>query len=195
MRPTLRTLRKNPGFTTVAITTLALGIGANTAIFSIINAVLLSPSHYPDADRIVSVSTYSKKTGHPVPRLTGGDFVDVRDDGQAFESVSCYFGGEMGVQVNGRAEFTGAFFVNPDFFQVFAVRPAYGRVLDNNDLDRAAVVSLPFAERNFGSGANALSKLVSIENRSYQIAGVLSAAFQFPNRASVWVLARPRLKI
>lgn len=191
VRSTLRTLRKNLGFTVVAILTLALGIGANTAIFSIINAVLLSPLHYPDADRIVSVATYSKQTGHQIPRLTGGDFVDIRDDGQPFEALSCYFGGEMGIQVHGRAEFTGAFFVNPDFFKIFAVQPTYGRILDNNDLDRAAVVSLPFAERNFGSGANALSKLVSIENRSYQIAGILPAGFQFPKRADVWVLAPP----
>ncbi len=190
MRPTLRTLGKNPGFTAVAILTLALGIGANTAIFSVIHAVLLSPLPYPDADRIVAVSTVSKKTGRPVARLTGGDFVDIRNDGQVFDAASCYFGGEMGVQVSGRAEFTGAFFVNPDFFRIFAVQPAYGRVLENTEQDRAAAtVSLPFAERNFGSGANALGKLVSIENRSYQIAGVLPAGFQFPNRASVWVPA------
>ena len=189
MRPTLRTLRKNPGFTAIAILTLALGIGANTAIFSIINSVLLSPLRYPDADRIVAVSTYSKQTGHQTPRLTGGDLVDIRGDGQAFEALSCYFGGEMGVQLRDRAEFTGAFFVDADFFRIFGAQPAYGRLLDNNDRDRAALVSMPFAERNFGSGPNALSKLVSIENRSYQIAGILPAGFQFPSKADVWVLA------
>ncbi len=189
MRPTLRTLRKNPGFTAVAVLTLALGIGANTAIFSIINSVLLSPLRYPDADRIVAISTYSKQSGHLTPRLTGGDFVDIRGDGQAFEALSCYVGGEMGVQLRDRAEFTGAFFVNPDFFRIFGAQPAYGRLLDPNDLDRAALVSLPFAERNFGSGPNALSKLLSIENHSYQIAGVLPAGFQFPAKADVWVLA------
>ncbi len=191
MRHALRSLRKNPGFTLLAILTLALGIGANTAIFSIINSVLLSPLRYPDADRIVAVSTYSKQTGHQTPRLTGGDLVDIRGDGQAFEALSCYFGGEMGVQLRDRAEFTGAFFVDPDFFRIFGAQPAYGRLLDNNDQDRAALVSLPFAERNFGSGPNALSKLVSIENRSYQIAGVLPVGFQFPSKADVWVLAPP----
>ena len=189
MRPTLRSLRKNPGFTVIAILTLALGIGANTAVFSIINGVLLSPLRYPEADRIVAVSTYSKQTGHQTPRLTGGDLVDIRGDGQAFEALSCYFGGEMGVQLRDRAEFTGAFFVDPDFFRIFGAQPAYGRLLDNNDLDRAALVSMPFAERNFGSGPNALSKLVSIENHSYQIAGVLPVGFQFPTKADVWVLA------
>jgi putative ABC transport system permease protein len=189
MRPTLRSLRKNPGFTAVAILTLALGIGANTAIFSIINGVLLSPLRYPDADRIVAVSTYSKQTGHQTPRLTGGDFVDIRGEAQAFEAMSCYFGGEMGVQLRDRAEFTGAFFVNPDFFRIFGAQPAFGRVLDNNDLDRGALVSLPFAERNFGSGPNALSQTVSIENHAYQISGVLPAGFRFPNQADVWVLA------
>ena len=189
MRPTLRSLRRQPGFTVVAILTLALGIGANTAIFSIINSVLLSPLRYPGADRIVAISTYSKRTGRQTPRLAGGDLVDIRSDVQAFEALSCYFGGEMGVQLRDRAEFTGAFFVDPDFFRIFGVQPAYGRLLDNNDLDPAALVSLPFAERNFGSGPNALSKPVSIENHSYQIAGVLPAGFQFPSKADVWVLA------
>jgi putative ABC transport system permease protein len=189
VRYAIRTLRKNPGFTLVAILTLALGIGANTAIFSIINSVLLSPLRYPEADRIVAVSTYSTQTGNQTPRLTGGDLVDIRGDGQIFEALSVYYGGEMGVQLHDRAEFTGAFFVNLDFFRVFLAQPAYGRLLDNNDLDRTAVVSLPFAERNFGSGPNALSQTVRIENRAYQIAGVLPAGFQFPAKADVWVPA------
>src|SRR5579864_904807 len=136
----LRTLRRNPGFALVAVLTLALGIGANTAIFSIINGVLLSPLRYPDADRIVAVSTSWTQTGQRTSRLTGGDLVDIRTDGQIFDALSYYFGGEMGVQLRNRAEFTGTFFVNPDFFRVFGVQPAYGRLLDQNDVDRAAVV-------------------------------------------------------
>ena len=140
LRLAIRTLTKSPGFALVAIVTLALGIGANTAIFSIINGVLLAPLPYPDANRIVAVSTYSKPTGRPTPRLTGGDLVDIRADGQIFEAFSSYYGGEMGVQLRDRAEFTSAFFVNPDFFRVFGVQPVSGRLLDANDVDRAAVV-------------------------------------------------------
>lgn len=188
-RLAIRTLSKNPGFTFVAILTLALGIGANVAMFSIIHAVLLSPLHYPDADRIVAVSSYSKPTGHRTRRLTGGDLVDIRGDGRIFEALSCYFGGEMGVQLRDRAEFIRAYFVNTDFFRVFGAAPAYGRVFDPNDAGRAAMVSLPFAERNFGSGSNALGQTLLIENRAYQIAGVLPAGFQFPREAQVWAPA------
>ena len=184
-----RALRKNPGFATVAILTLALGIGANTAIFSIINGVLLSPLPYPDPDRIVAVATFFQQTGRTTPRLTGGDLVDIRADGQIFEALSSYNGGEMGVQLPGRAEFIGAYMVTADFFRVFGVHPVYGRLFENSDQDRAAVISLPFAERNFGTGAAALGRAVRIENRSYEIVGVLPAGFQFPRNGEVWAPA------
>jgi len=184
-----RALARNPGFATVAVLTLALGIGANTAIFSIINGVLLSPLPYPEPDRIVALSTFFQQTGSITPRLTGGDLVDIRADGQIFDALSYYVGGEMGVQLQGRAEFTGAYRVNPDFFHVFGAHLAYGRLFENADQDRAAVISLPFAERNFGSGPAALGRAVRIENRSYDIVGVLPADFQFPAETQVWVPA------
>ena len=184
-----RALAKNPGFAIIAILTLALGIGANTAIFSIINGVLLSPLPYPNPDRIVAVSTFFKQSGATTPRLTGGDLVDIRADGQIFSALSSYNGGEMGVQLPGRAEFIGAYLVNADFFRVFGVRPIYGRLFENDDQGRAAVISLPFAERNFGTGPAALGRAVRIENRAYEIVGVLPAGFQFPAEAQVWATA------
>jgi putative ABC transport system permease protein len=191
----LRTLRKNPGFTLVAILTLALGIGANTAIFSIVNGVILSPLRYPDADRIVAVSTYWKQTGETTARLTGADLLDIRDGGPVFDSLSYYIGGEMGVQLAGRAEFAGAYSVNPEFFRVFGVQPVYGRLFEVGQTSQSVVpsaaVSLAFAERNFGSGPSALGRTLRIENRTYEIAGVLPAGFQFPRKAEVWVPAPP----
>jgi putative ABC transport system permease protein len=184
-----RALAKNPGFATVAVLTLALGIGANTAIFSIINGVLLSPLPYPDPDRIVAVSTFFQQTGKTTPRLTGGDLVDIRADGQIFDALSSYNGGEMGIQLTGRAEFVGVFLVNADFFRVFGARPAFGRLFENSDQEHSAVIGLPFAERNFGSGPAALGRAVSIENRSYEIVGVLPAGFRFPRNAEVWAPA------
>ena len=187
LRYALRILRKNPGFASVAILTLALGIGANTAIFSIINGVLLSPLHYPGADRIVSLGTYFKQTGKTVPRLTGGDLLDIRDGTQLFEGFSVYIGGEMGVQLRDRAEFTGTYFVNPDFFRVLGLQAAYGRTFEQRDGETVSVVSEPFAQRNFGSAANALGQDVRVENQTYRVVGVLPAGFPFPARTNVWV--------
>src|SRR5260221_12886149 len=174
----LRALRKNPGFTIVAVFTLALGIGANTAIFSIIHGVLLSPLRYPDAGRIVAVATSS------APRVTVRDLVEIRANGRIFEALSHYYGGELGVQLPGVAEFTGVFFVNPNFFRVFGMRPLYGRVLDG-----AAVISQSFAERNFGHASRALGSKLKIDTRIYEMAGVMPATLDFPARANVWVSA------
>src|SRR5260370_423565 len=170
----LRALRKNPGFTIVAVFTLALGIGANTAIFSIINGVLLSPLRYPDADRIVALATSS------APRLTVPDLVEIRANGRIFEALSYYYGGELGVQLPGVAEFTGVFFVNSDFFRVFGIHPLYGRVSEG-----AVVISQSFAERNFGHASRPLGSKLKIENRIYEITGVMPATLDF-QLASQW---------
>jgi predicted permease len=163
----IRALRKSPAFTIVAVLTLALGIGANSAIFSIVNGVLLSPLRYPDADRIVA--------------FTARDLASLRADG-IFEALSHYYGGEMGGQLPSVAEFTGVFFVNPDFFRVFGVSPLYGRVSDG-----AAVISLPLAERNFGHASRALGNKLRVENRVYEITGVMPATLDFPSKANVWL--------
>jgi len=183
----LRVLRKSPGFTLVAVLTLALGIGANTAIFSVVHGVLLAPLRYPDAGRIVSLNTLFRQTGHLTRRLTGGDLVDIREDSRVFDAISYYFGGELGVQLRERAEFTGTYFVNAGFFRVFGVIPIAGRLFRDQEVERSAVVSLAFAQRNFGSGETAIGRTISVENRAYEIVGVLPAEFQYPRKAEVWI--------
>ncbi len=189
MRYALRVLWRTPGFTLVAVLTLALGIGATTAIFSVVHAVVLAPLPYPDAGRIVALGTRFTKTGRMTPRLTGGDLVDIRDSNGVFEAISPYFGGEMGVQLRDRAEFTGAYFVNAAFFRVFGVAPVAGHLFTDRDVDRAVVVGAAFAQRNFGVAENAIGRVVSVENRAYAIAGVLPAGFDYPRHAEVWIPA------
>src|SRR4051812_2063289 len=121
LRYGLRSLRHSPVFTAVAVLTLALGIGATTAIFSVVDGVLLKPLTYPASDRIVRVLTHWTKTGHDGNNLSGGDFVDARDRTRVFEAFSMFWGDEIGVRAGDRSELVGTWFVNTSFFDVFAV--------------------------------------------------------------------------
>ena len=194
LRYALRLLKNNPSFAAIAVLTLALGIGANTAMFSVVNGVLLQPLDYPNASRIVQLNTFYPQRGRSFPRVTGPDIVDIRADGSALEQVSFYYGGEMGVQIADQAEFVGTYLVTPNFFAVFGVAPTFGRGFEANDVQRGAIVSLPFAERNFGSGAAALGQTLHMERVGYEIVGVVPAAFRFPrtNEAQVWLATSPR---
>jgi putative ABC transport system permease protein len=183
----LRTLAKSPGFAAIAIVTLALGIGATTAMFTVVDGVLLKPLHYRDAGRIVALSTLFTDRGRAIPRLTGGDYIDIRGDRSTFESIASYYGGQVGVQVANRAEFVDAMLANTEFMNVFGVVALYGRLFNPDDAQRSAIVSLPFAMRNFGGGESAIGQSLHLEDRSYTIVGVVPASFQFPERTEVWV--------
>src|SRR5438132_13352585 len=158
LRYALRALKHNPSFAAIAVLTLALGIGANTAMFSVVNGVLLRPLDYPNASRIVQLSTSLR--GRVFARPTGPDVVDIRAGASALEQVSFYYGGEMGVQMADHAEFAGTYLVTPNFFSIFGVATAFGRGFEGGQAaQRSAIVGLPFAERNFGSAAAALGRM------------------------------------
>jgi predicted permease len=172
----LRTVRSHPSFALMCMATLGLGIGTSAAVFSVVNGVLLQPLRFAEPERIISLNTADR--GRPAfARLTGGDFVDIRRDNRAFDAISVYFGGQMGVQLGGQAEFTGIWWVNPEFFRVFGQRPLDG-----------AVVSEAFAARHFGSASVAVGKTLRVENRIYSIAGVLTGPI-FPEKADIWLPA------
>jgi putative ABC transport system permease protein len=187
LRHGFRMLAKSPGFATIAILTVALGIGATTAMFTVLDGVLLKPLRYRDADRIVALSTYFTDRGRTTPRITGGDYLDIRADHNTFESIASYYGGEMGVQVANKAEFVGAMLVNTEFMNVFGVTPLTGRLFNTDDAQRSAIVSLPFAIRNFGTADTAIGQSLHLEDRTYTIVGVVPGSFQFPEQTEVWV--------
>jgi putative ABC transport system permease protein len=187
LRYALRTLKHSPSFTVIAVLTLALGIGANTAMFSVVNGVLLRPLDYPNASRIVQLKTFYPQRGRAFARVTGPDLVDIRSGAAALEQVSFYFGGEMGVQLADHAEFVGTYLVTSNFFSVFGVAPVVGRGFEASDARRAAIVSLPFAQRNFGSGAAALGRTLAMEGVAYEVVGVVPASFRFPLSSEVHV--------
>jgi putative ABC transport system permease protein len=183
----LRQLRKSPAFAVTAILTLALAIGANTAIFTVVYSVVIAPLHYTGADRIVAVDT---RTGaHTGTRITGGDFTDIRTQSRSLDAISYYQAYETGVQLADHAAFSNIALVNSSFARVFSITPIAGRWFTDADALQSAAVSAGFAQQNYGSIAAALNQTIHIENIPLRIVAVLPAGFDFPEKASVWAAA------
>jgi putative ABC transport system permease protein len=187
LRYAARQLWKHPAFTVTAILTLALGIGANTAIFTVVQSILLAPLPYTDADRIVALDTRFTDSGRLHSRVTGPDAFDVRVQAQSLEAVSLYEEGIEGVQLRDHAVFTPVAVIEAEFVRVFGLAPIAGRVFTPVEVGRAALVSEPFARNNFGSAQAAVGQTVNFEGLPLQITGVLPASFDFPNKTQVWV--------
>ncbi len=189
MRPdvqyALRALRRQPGFTAAAVATLAIGIGAATSIFTVVDGLLLKALPYPDPHRVVAIHTRWIDSGRVTPRTTGGDLEDLRQEA-AFEAFSYYHGGEVGVQLETGAEFIAAYRVDPDFFHVFSVPPVAGRTFRPDDAGRAAVVSDGFARRHYGGAFAAIGHSLQIDGTVYDVIGVMPSLMQFPRLAQVW---------
>jgi len=185
-RYALRQLGKAPGFTATVVAVLALGIGVNAAMFTVVNSVLLQPLRYRDAERIVQFNTVQDQRP-AFPRVTGGDYLDVRAQSSSFEKIAYYDGGEMGVQLGDHAVFTTIQQVSVDFPQVFGVVPVAGRVFDEGSVARTALVTVPFARENYGGPRQAVGRTFNVEGKPYEIVGVLATAAAYPAKASVWL--------
>src|SRR5271165_2577745 len=195
VRFALRMLAKSPGFTIVAALTLALGIGANSAIFTVANAVLLRPLPYSDPDRLtVLASTYigdrTQSRG-----FSWGQFTLLRDHNRSFTGMSAVCAEAFNVTGGGgEPEQVPAARVSDDFFGLLGVRPRYGRAFLPEE-DRAggpavALISHSLWMRRFGGQPAALGQNITLDARDYKIAGILSPDFQFPflgPKIDVWV--------
>ena len=184
-----RQLLKHPIFTATAVLTLALGIGANAAIFTVVQAVLLSPLPYRDPGKLAVLETHWTDTGRISQRTTGPDAVDIRDQAQSFEAVSLYSGGSMGIQLRDHAVFTPLSFVDTNFARVFQLQPVAGHLFTDADAHHAVLVGEQFARDNFGSPQAAIGQILHVENEALEVAGVLPAPFDFPAGTQVWEAA------
>ena len=191
LRYGLRALAKSPTFTLVAVSTIALGVGATTAIFSVVNGVLLQPLPYPGSERIVSLVTRRTDTGRVTPRLTGGDLIDIRAGATGLESDAYYWTAEIGVRGGGRAELAAVSFVTPRFFEVMGVPAMAGRTFRAEDVERAAVITPGFAADRLGGTRTALGQRLDIDGLVYEVIGVMPGDFRFPTRSAVWVAMSP----
>ena len=181
VRSARRTLRQSPGFAAIAILTLALAIGANTALFSIVNGVLLNPLPYPHSAQVVAV--YGTAPGLPRAPVAYLNFLDWQRDAQTFSSMAIYRG--QGYSLIGAAEtqLLSGYMISAGFFSTLGVRPLLGRAFgpDDDHVGAAPVVILGagFWSRHFGSSPAALGKAISLNGTPYTVVGVMPPGFSF----------------
>jgi predicted permease len=189
LRLAIRSLLKSPSFTLLLILVLALGIGANTAIFSVVNSVLLRPLDFRESDRIVAL-TSSWKSGHRFGLVSGPDFHDWHDQSTAFAATAMYQGDEATVLVGKTPELASYAVVTPEFFAAMGVTPSLGRLLTPDDFRAdatpAVMVSGAFWRRHFGEGAPDGSQQIRAAGKILTVAGVLPPGFRFPGETEIW---------
>ena len=189
LRYAVRSLRRQPSFALTAILTLALGIGATTAIFSVVNAVILRPLPFEDADRLVAIQNQSARTGTRSQNVSAPDFHDWKAQSTSFEAMGYYSGGEWSVTVNGVADYAMAFRVTPGFLDALRAKTAVGRLFSEEELRTGAlsvVITDAYWRRAFGGQANAIGKTLKFDERIFTVIGVLEPGVRFPARAEFY---------
>ena len=190
-RFSLRSLLKRPGFTAIVLLALALGIGANTAIFSLVNAVILQPLPYRDPDRLISV--YGTRNRSTQGSVGPTDFLDYRSQNKTFEQFAA--SGSMMLPMNltgsGEPERLNASIITGNYFDTFGVRPALGRgfSLENEKTgqDHVTVLSHAFWQTRFGGDPNIVNKTINLDGKAYEVLGVMPAEVVLPQPAQLWV--------
>ncbi len=191
LRQAFRAMRSSPGFTVTAVAALALGIGANTAIFSVVNAVILRPLPYPEPDRIVAVMrSYPTGTGNSVsiPKYTFWD-----EHNQVFDSMTAYdFGGPgLNLSTGSAPEQVKGIHVSRRFFRVFGGVPAIGRVFDAGEDrpngSRAVMLTYQLWSRRFASDPHIIGRALDLSGQPYTVVGVMPASFHDPSESDLWL--------
>lgn len=191
LRYGLRMLRKNPMYTTIAVVTLALGIGANSAIFSVVHATLLKPLPYPDAGQIVYVWTALSKEPDMQASMAPLNYDDLRRTSKSFDAYSAMRFSSFALTGEGLPESLGGIFVSGDFGRVVQTQPMLGRWFTNEEdvpgKDRVVVISHGLWQRRFANNPNIIGQPIQINGEAHTVLGVMPENFGFPSRGlDVW---------
>lgn len=188
LRFAVRTLRRHAGFAAIVLMTLALGIGANAAIFSVVNAVVLRPLPYPNGDRLVVVWGNLHRPGVEEIPASAGEYVDYRDRNQAFEAIAAYDTSGFNLTGSGEPERVDGAIVSADLFATLGVLPEIGRPFRGADerpgANDVAVISHALWTRRFGADRAIVGRTVAIDGRTVAIVGVMPRGFRFPDDAT-----------
>jgi hypothetical protein len=185
MRYGIRMLMKSPGFTIIAVLTLALGIGANTAIFSVVNAELLRPLPFRDSGRLVSVAMANSRTHSSNGSASYPDFVDWRSQNQVFEKMAVYTGATFTLTGQEHPAHLEGVSVSAETFDLLGVSPELGRTFEPGEDEpnhHVAIISDRLWKQQFGGDPRIIGRVITIDNSGFTVVGVMPAGFQFPLR-------------
>jgi putative ABC transport system permease protein len=191
VRYAARLLRKNPGFTAIAVLTLALGIGANTAVFSVVNAVVLRPLPYKNSERIVSVKTSAAMLANLELGNSWVAFEQIRQNASSFDQLTAFRSYTMALTASGDPARLSVMKVADGFFDFFGAGPQLGRVFVAGDQTesqgRAAVLSDAFWRTHFGADPGVIGRTIILNKEAFVVVGVAERGFAYPQRASIWL--------
>jgi putative ABC transport system permease protein len=193
-----RQLRKNPGFTVVAVLTLGLGIGANVTMFGFVNTYLLEPLPFVDADRLVAVQHCDVKSGEP-SAVQYANFLDWQAQNQSFEALACYSDYEATLNSPGVPEKLKVMLVTADLLPMLGIQPAVGRFFTSDDNQpqspMTALISYGLWQRRFGADPKIVGQAIELDGQSATVVGVLPKSFAFPHwypdQGEIWQPLRP----
>ncbi|HJR50059.1 MAG TPA: ABC transporter permease [Gemmatimonadales bacterium] len=189
LRLALRRLRRSPAFTAAAVLTLALGIGANSALFSLADAALLRPLPYPTADRLMMLWETQPGAGKPRERASAANFLDWRRRAPAFDAMAAWDDWGMALTGAGEPEELSTVVASPNLFQLLGVTPALGRAFlpeeETSGRNRVVILSHDFWAGRFGGDPGVIGRTLTLDGLPHQIVGVMPEGFRFPDEASV----------
>jgi putative ABC transport system permease protein len=197
LRYGIRMLRQSPGFTAVAVLTLALGIGGNTAIFSMVDAVLLRPLPYPDPDQLVLMFQVPQKRPDALSGISFRDFEECRARNRVFSEIAGNTFHDLTLTGSGEPSIVNTADVTPEIFALLNAKPVAGRTLlpddGNPGAAAVAVLSENLWRSRFGADPNLIGKSIALDMRSFTVVGILPASFRYPEgapRQDVWISVR-----
>ncbi len=195
LRYAIRTLIKSPGFTAIAVLTIGLGIGANTAIFSVVNTVLLRPLPYPHPERLMMVWVSNPRQGFDKDVTSYPTFGDWRNQSRSFERIAAYFGASVSLTGAGDPAQLRVARVTPSFFSTLNVQPALGRWFTEQDAaaghERVVILDHGLWQGRFGSDPAIVGRTIQLSGRPCEVVGVMPEGFRYPDDSTLWLPLAP----
>src|SRR5215213_3059411 len=188
LRYGIRSFLKRPGFLVIAVSTLALGIGATTAMFTVVNSMLLRPLQFPEPERIVLLEGVNPRQGIKQSNMSMPDIDDWKKQSQSFEQIAGFTSTNLSLTLGDETERVHATGVMPDFFPLFRTNPIHGRLLQPDDFRPAsepAVISYGLWQRKFGGSLDALNRKVNLGGDTI-VVGIMPPGFTYPDDTEVW---------